>query len=165
MFTIRNTLYRSMNNAYLAGVCGGLADYIRVDPSFVRIFFILLAFGNGIGILIYFVLWLVIPLEGQPRGISIRQNVQNGGREIAEKTRLVQDDIRSVFQKPYTQLWTIFGSTLLFFGVVYLSKYFHISWLRWVKFEFLWPALLLMGGLLLLLRHPNGGGSHTDEWT
>lgn len=50
------------NNSVIGGVCGGLAEYFEWDPTLVRIIFILLAvFGVGSPILIYLVMWLIIP--------------------------------------------------------------------------------------------------------
>jgi phage shock protein C len=47
----------------VAGVAGGLADYFDVDPTLVRILFVLLTLlgGGGLGILIYIVLWIIMP--------------------------------------------------------------------------------------------------------
>jgi len=47
----------------VAGVAGGLADYFDIDPTIIRILFVLLAlFGGGfLGILIYIVLWIIMP--------------------------------------------------------------------------------------------------------
>lgn len=51
------------NDRWLAGVCGGIADYFDWDPAVVRIFYLLLSlFSAGFpGILIYLVLWLIMP--------------------------------------------------------------------------------------------------------
>jgi phage shock protein PspC (stress-responsive transcriptional regulator) len=54
-------LYRSENDKMLGGVCGGIAAYLRIDSSIVRILFALLTLGLGTGILVYIVLWLVLP--------------------------------------------------------------------------------------------------------
>ena len=54
-------LYRSENDKLIAGVCGGLANYLRLDPAIVRLIFILFGFGFGLGIPLYFVLWIVLP--------------------------------------------------------------------------------------------------------
>lgn len=47
----------------IAGVCGGLGRYLGVDPILLRVAFVVLAIGGGIGFLIYGVAWLVIPYE------------------------------------------------------------------------------------------------------
>lgn len=56
-------LYRSSLDKQLGGVCGGVADYLDIDPSLVRIGAILLLFVGGTGFLAYLVAWLVIPLD------------------------------------------------------------------------------------------------------
>ncbi len=54
-------LVRSAEDRMLAGVAGGLAEYINLDPTIVRLLFVLLALAGGPGILIYAILWLVMP--------------------------------------------------------------------------------------------------------
>ena len=56
-------LYRSKNEKMIAGVCGGLASYFHLDPTIIRLVFILLLFAPPSGILIYLILWLITPLE------------------------------------------------------------------------------------------------------
>lgn len=56
-------LYRSKDDRWLAGVCGGLGKYFNIDPTIVRVLFILFAAAVGGGILIYLILWIVIPEE------------------------------------------------------------------------------------------------------
>jgi phage shock protein PspC (stress-responsive transcriptional regulator) len=58
-------LYRSRNERLLGGICGGLAEYFRVDPTIMRLIYILLCFVSlGSGVLIYIVLWLIVPEKG-----------------------------------------------------------------------------------------------------
>ena len=56
-------LYRSRKEKIIAGVCGGLAQYFGIDPSIVRIIFILLFFAGGAAFLAYIILWIIVPLE------------------------------------------------------------------------------------------------------
>ncbi len=56
-------LYRSRRERKIAGVCGGLAEYLGIDPIIPRILWVVLALGAGIGILAYLVCWLAIPQE------------------------------------------------------------------------------------------------------
>ena len=56
-------LYKSSTNRVLFGVCGGLGEYFNIDPTIVRLLFILLVFGAGSGLAIYFVAALIIPDE------------------------------------------------------------------------------------------------------
>jgi len=56
-------LYRSLRNRKIAGICGGLGDYLNVDPTLIRVLWILLILYGGTGILIYLILWVVVPQE------------------------------------------------------------------------------------------------------
>ncbi len=55
-------LTRSRTEVVVAGVCGGLAEYFHVDPVIVRMIFVLVTISSGLGLLIYGVLWMVMPL-------------------------------------------------------------------------------------------------------
>lgn len=54
-------LYRSRSNAVLGGVCGGIADYFSIDPTIVRLVWLITVFMGGAGILVYLVAWIIIP--------------------------------------------------------------------------------------------------------
>ena len=56
-------LNRSSQDKQIGGVCGGVAEYLDMDPSLVRLGAILLLFIGGTGFLAYLVAWLVIPLD------------------------------------------------------------------------------------------------------
>ncbi len=63
-------LQRSRTEKMLGGVCGGLAAYFGIDPTLVRVLWVAMTLVVGIGILLYIILWLVMPLEppAQPLG-------------------------------------------------------------------------------------------------
>ena len=56
-------LYRSRKNRQVAGVCGGIADYLAIDPTLVRLFWALFALAGGPGIILYIVLAAIMPEE------------------------------------------------------------------------------------------------------
>jgi phage shock protein PspC (stress-responsive transcriptional regulator) len=58
-------LIRSRDNRMLFGVCAGLADYLNVDPVIVRLLVVLLTLWNGVGLLIYLVLAVIMPQEAE----------------------------------------------------------------------------------------------------
>ncbi|MGM0368863.1 MAG: PspC domain-containing protein [Bacillota bacterium] len=57
----RKRLYRSKRDRMLAGVCGGLGEYLGVDPTVVRLVWVFLAFGVGVGVLAYIICIVIIP--------------------------------------------------------------------------------------------------------
>lgn len=56
-------LHKSLTNKQVAGVCGGLAEYLNVDPTVIRLATVLLIFGWGSGLLAYIICALVMPAE------------------------------------------------------------------------------------------------------
>ena len=63
-------LVRSRSDRKLAGVAGGLASYLRIDPLPLRIAFVVLSFVGGLGILLYLVGWALIPEEGSQAALG-----------------------------------------------------------------------------------------------
>jgi len=72
-------LYRNKSDVMIAGVCSGLAKYLDVDPTAIRLAFVLLLFIGLGGLWIYLVLWIIMPVDPEQ---------ENGAVEIkpAEKT-------------------------------------------------------------------------------
>lgn len=56
-------LYRSRSDRQIAGVCGGIAEYLNVDPTLVRIAFVIGTLLGGPGLLLYIILAIVVPEE------------------------------------------------------------------------------------------------------
>ena len=54
----------------LGGVCGGLGEFFQLDPVFFRILFVLMSFAGGLGVIVYVILWLIIPKGRESRKIS-----------------------------------------------------------------------------------------------
>lgn len=54
-------LMRSNDNRWLAGVCGGLGEYFNVDATVIRVLFVLFSVFVGGGIIVYIILWVVMP--------------------------------------------------------------------------------------------------------
>lgn len=119
-------LYRSEKEQMLAGVCAGLAEYFEIDPTIVRIIFIILLFTPFNGGILYILLWMVIPLEsavksGKAHGDAMRDNLEDlklktksafekarheaenfgkqahhGASNVAEQARDTAEDVRDV---------------------------------------------------------------------
>ena len=58
-------LYRSRENAMLAGVCGGIGEYFDIDPTLVRLAWVVLGFCGGVGIWAYIIFAVIIPQRPQ----------------------------------------------------------------------------------------------------
>jgi len=58
----------SRRDKKIAGVCGGFAEYLELDPTLVRLLWVLMAFFGGWGLIAYLVAWIVMPLEPEVVG-------------------------------------------------------------------------------------------------
>ena len=47
----------------IAGVAGGLANYLDIDPTIIRILFVVIAFAGGASLLAYLIMWIIVPEE------------------------------------------------------------------------------------------------------
>ena len=79
-------LYRNRENDMIAGVCSGIAEYLAVDPTAIRLAFVLLAFLGGSGISIYIVLWIIMPVKGSEAIKEVENSAKPAPKKIAEKS-------------------------------------------------------------------------------
>jgi len=56
-------LYRSRDDSMIGGVCGGIAKYLDIDSTVIRVIWILFSLFYLIGLLIYIILYFLVPLE------------------------------------------------------------------------------------------------------
>ncbi|MBA4696524.1 MAG: PspC domain-containing protein [Legionella sp.] len=56
-------LWRSRRDRKIAGICGGLGAYFQLDPFWIRFLFVMFFFLGGSALLLYIVMWFLIPLE------------------------------------------------------------------------------------------------------
>jgi phage shock protein PspC (stress-responsive transcriptional regulator) len=96
-------LYRDKENSFLGGVLSGLGHYLGVDPLWLRIIMVILFFGFGTGLVLYIILWILIPeavttsqkleMKGEPINISnIEKKVKEGINEISDKFSNLDQD-------------------------------------------------------------------------
>lgn len=122
-----NKLYRSRKDSILAGVCGGLGQYLSIDSTLVRLFFAFLTFFNLLGLWVYIMLALVMP------------RVLEGEEELTAPLPLSENP----------KAKKIIGSGMVVLGVLALVARLRIPWLR--SFD-LWPVMLILFGIVLLAR-------------
>ena len=149
-------LYRSRTDKMLGGVCAGLGQYLGIDPTIVRLFFVLLALAEGVGVLIYFALWLIVPREDRAEAATVEETIRAGAGEIAERARTLGYEAREAVRGPHPQAGLLIGAVLIVLGAVFLLQNLSFPWLWWLDLDVLWPILLVVAGLFLLLRRAKG---------
>ena len=56
-------LWRSRTDRKIAGVCGGLAEFFRIDPVWIRLIFLVFFLAGGAAFIVYIILWILVPLQ------------------------------------------------------------------------------------------------------
>ena len=154
---MKTVLYRSESDKMLGGVCGGLGDYLGVDTTLVRLFFVLLLFGSGIGMLVYFALWIIMPEESSAfAGKSFEENIRDSAQNFSQRAQNVGEEFGEAIRTPHPKAGIIVGIALIALGGVLFIENLGIPGLGWFSFDVLWPILLIVGGGTLLLRRTQG---------
>ena len=145
-------LERSTTNKVIGGVCGGIADYLQVDPTLVRVFFVISIFLTaGLAILGYLVLLVLMPLPGKPTPF-----VQSPGAPAssdpaaATDTTVVSTPIAPPDPAAAERRRATFGYFMVALGVVFLLS--NLGAFRIVRWDLVWPLVFIGAGVLLLAQ-------------
>lgn len=134
-------LMRSESDKMIAGVCGGIAAYLGVDPVFVRLAFLVLLFASGIGALLYLILMIVMPSESnfdQPSSKIMQDNIDRLGDDFGQGVRRV---------RAHPQGRTLAAGLLILLGFFLLFDNFG-----WLSNGIFWAVALIGIGLYMILR-------------
>ena len=159
-------LYRSTTDRMISGVAGGLADYLNLDPSLVRIIWaVLMVVTGGLFFLVYIVMWIVVPEgAGRVRGPWRDVTPPAPGAPAAGEADPVTGapiseplagDPTATEPRPFTTARhqgsgngrLIFGLVLIGLGAYFLLRN-YIPAIAWDRF---WPVLLVLAGVALLI--------------
>lgn len=160
-------LYRSETESMIAGVCGGLADYFRVDPVLIRLTFVVATLVTGpLAILAYLFLWLATPrrsrlgaasaqevaresvAEMKAKAGELGQKVENLARGGAPSSPGQEEPPKPLTPKSSPSFWG--GLLIVLGGFLVLA---NLGLLGWFSVWKLWPLFLILVGLLLIFRH------------
>jgi phage shock protein C len=124
-------LTRSRDDRVIAGVCGGLARYVGIDPILVRIAALLLIFAGGVGIVLYVIGWIAIPEE---------RAVVDG--VVEAEPDLDEDELER------RRGAAVLGILFVVVGIFFLldEVWPDLSW------QYIWPVALIAVGLAIVLR-------------
>jgi phage shock protein PspC (stress-responsive transcriptional regulator) len=86
-------IYRDPDNRVIGGVCGGLGAYFNFDPLILRILFIIAVLGFGSGILVYIILWIVIP---EAKTIAQKLEMKGEPVTVSNINRKMKDEFNNI---------------------------------------------------------------------
>lgn len=141
-------LYRSKKNKILGGVAGGLGEYFGVDPVVFRTLFILFTIFGGWGILVYFILWFIIPPEGHNSAIN-EDSMHASFEEMKSQVKNLTENVKG---KTQSNRGASFWLALLF---IFLGVLFFVDnggLLRTIEAGKIWPLGLLLLGIAILMK-------------
>ncbi|GMQ59446.1 hypothetical protein AN1V17_38430 [Vallitalea sediminicola] len=136
--TMDKRIYRSRDNQMICGVCSGIGKYFNIDPTIVRILFLITLFTWGTGVAIYIICSIVIPIEP----IKLDHDIYdyNIEEERHERHGFSNSNGR-----------TIVGIILVIIGAAsILEKIFN-----WFSFDLVWPIAIIGVGFLILTKDRN----------
>jgi phage shock protein C len=134
-------LYRCRHNRMLAGVAGGVAEYFDLDPSLVRIFFIVSIFFGGIGLLLYIGMAIIVPLEPASAEVPGTANATGEAAALPEAHRHAARG-----DGPWTML--VGGAFVLFGSLALVDRFLPALDVE----HFIVPAVMIGLGALLLMK-------------
>jgi phage shock protein PspC (stress-responsive transcriptional regulator) len=95
-------LYRSETDKIIAGVCGGIAEYLNIDSAIIRIIFILASISEGFGLMLYIILWVVLPtkenIDKKPDEV-IQENTEEIKENVVKATKGIRREVKSDTKK------------------------------------------------------------------
>jgi len=147
-------LERSTTNKVVAGVCAGLAEYLQVDPTLVRVFFAVgTILTGGLGLLGYIVLIVLMPLPGQPAPFvkasgATASTVEGGPTSDAAATAPVIS--APADPEAAERRRGAFGLFLIAMGAIFLFA--NAGVFRIVRWDLAWPLVFIAIGVLLLAQ-------------
>lgn len=139
-------LYRSRKERMIWGVAGGLAEYLDIDPVLVRIGFVLLTFANGVGLLLYVLMAIVVPSEER---IASAETAGDGVAEPKNMAHGPDRETEGFSERTQRRRRNVMGAFLIAVGVyILLGNVGFFSWFQWQRF---WPLLVIALGVAILL--------------
>lgn len=151
-------LERSTTNKVFAGVCGGIAEYLQVDATLVRVFFVVgTILTGGLGLLGYIALVVLVPLPGQPAPF-VKSDVTTSTVETAagsdpaapEKVITPLAAARPADPEVAERNRAVFGVVLIALGAIFLLS--NAGLFRLVRWDLAWPLVFIGIGVLLLAQ-------------
>ena len=140
---MKEGLNRSRRNRIFGGVAAGLGDYLKIDPIIVRVLFVVSTFLSGIGILLYIILWIVVPEEN-----LLTVNPENISQNIDQSDGINTEDIfksESITNKSSNGNIVI-GIILIIVGLFFLG----VEVFSFLNFSDLFPILAVGVGIGLI---------------
>lgn len=122
----KKKLFRLRTNKVVGGVCGGLGEYLGIDPVIIRIIWAALIFMHGFGLIAYIIAWIIIPEE--PLGLK----KEALSRDFEEHSKF------------------FIGAALIVIGALFILN--NLGLFSWINWAYSWPIIIIVIGVILILQ-------------
>lgn len=137
-------LERSTADKIIAGVCGGIAQYLQIDVTWIRLVVVILAVFGGVGIIAYIVLAILMPLPGQRAVVSGVPATASDATEPYPSADTTATPVDTERRRQFA------GYALIAIGVIFLLN--NQGLFRFLEWRTVWPLALVAIGVLLLAQ-------------
>ena len=147
-------LERSATNRVISGVCGGVAEYLQVDATLVRAFFVVCTLLTAfVFILVYIALLILMPLPGERPMIDDWLGTRTS--EPVPPSDPADPNAPAAPRPVHTngdadRRRNTIGYVLVALGVVFLLS--NLGAFRFVQWQYVWPVAIIAVGVLLLIQ-------------
>ena len=155
-------LQRSRKKKFLAGIAGGLGEYLDIDPVIIRVVFVLITIFHGFGLIIYIIMWIVIPEEpfdmsfteketnfSENFGSSFSEGINPGSQSVFDEAKKAAEEVKMSSSSSNGRV--IVGAIFILIGLLFLSEKFF----PFLDFEFVFAVGIIVLGLSLLFNFFN----------
>ena len=149
-------LYRDEHRKVIGGVCAGLADYLNIDVSIIRVIFLASLVMKGVGFLPYIILWIVLPKKNHIF------NDPTVDYKVPPDPMGYYDPANPFPVKKKSNYSVIGGAVLIVMGTFFLLD--ELNFIPDVDFGQIWPVILIVIGFVFIFSHNKKQPWMEDNW-
>ncbi|TNE72730.1 MAG: PspC domain-containing protein [Bacteroidetes bacterium] len=133
-------LFRDTDNAVIAGVCAGIANFLKIDVVIIRAIFVIMFLFAGFGVPLYLILWVIVPktrstidrlrMKGKPITVeTVREEVENAAENLSKGSKRFAQQVRNddsygrTVRNGLNVLVSILGAIIILFGLSLLVPF------------------------------------------
>ncbi len=144
----RRRLTRSSRERMWAGVAGGLAEYFDIDPTLMRLMWVVATMVTaGLFVAVYFVMWVIMPLDRELPPAGAPPEPPPPATPVSQR----HDDWYGHYHYQVARKKRSAGLVLIVLGLLFLGAQSGVF--RWINWSVAWAVVLIVLGAALLFRH------------
>jgi len=139
-------LYRSEDDKVISGLCGGIGEFFDLDPTIIRIVFVILTIWGGVGVILYIIGVLVVSVR--PSSLAEGEK-KTKNTDFTDKINEIAQDLKEKVNNKNRKMprgEVIIGSAIILFGLLLFIENFFPHY----GLDLFWPIVLILFGFYVL---------------